>query len=99
MMPNMSGPDPGYDDYPDETCEVCGGSTVQESCWQCGGSGAGHDCGEDCCCCLMPEDNITCEECDGIGSYPVCVNLPHTDKQIDAFFTELRRDRAGMDGV
>ena len=27
-------------------------------CWQCGGEGwFGHDCGEDTCCCLDPEDN------------------------------------------
>jgi hypothetical protein len=37
-------------------------------CWQCMGAGGWHDCGEDCCMCLDP-DELTeiCEECDGTG--------------------------------
>ena len=42
-------------------------------CWQCGGDGVhGHDCGEDCCCCLHPEDNTTCDICDGHGGWWRC---------------------------
>lgn len=37
-------------------------------CGDCGGTGLdGHDCGEDTCCCLHPEDNVTCETCNGSG--------------------------------
>jgi hypothetical protein len=44
--------------------------TVQ--CWQCGGEGTtGHDCGEDCCCCLNPYDNVRCDICGGRGYYEV----------------------------
>lgn len=38
-------------------------------CWYCGGSGyIDHDCGEDTCCCLYPEDNVRCPECKGSGT-------------------------------
>lgn len=37
-------------------------------CDYCGGSGVdGHDCGEDVCCCLNPEDNLVCQFCGGKG--------------------------------
>lgn len=39
-------------------------------CWQCGGEGTtGHDCGEDCCNCADPEDNVTCDICHGHGGW------------------------------
>lgn len=38
-----------------------------EDCYVCGGCGEiPHDCGEDTCCCLNPEDEI-CNNCDGDG--------------------------------
>ena len=41
-----------------------------EVCWECGGEGVnGHDCGEDCCPCLEPEENMTCQTCDGKGGW------------------------------
>lgn len=56
--------------------EKCGcGHTKdwQRDCWNCGGSGfTEHDCGEDCCCCLYPEDNVECDICEGVGFYLVC---------------------------
>ena len=39
------------------------------SCWQCDGGYVGHDCGEDVCCCLNPEDNERCDICNGEGAY------------------------------
>jgi hypothetical protein len=40
-------------------------------CWQCGGEGVSHhECGEDTCCCLNPEDNVICDICDGKGGWP-----------------------------
>lgn len=37
-------------------------------CPDCEGSGlCGHDCGEDTCCCLNPEDNLSCAKCGGSG--------------------------------
>lgn len=31
------------------------------------GDGGWHDCQEDCCACLEPELNVTCDECGGDG--------------------------------
>lgn len=37
-------------------------------CWECFGEGGHHDCGEDCCPCLHPEDDLVdCGLCDGLG--------------------------------
>lgn len=39
-----------------------------EDCRNCGGTGfSSHDCGEDCCVCLEPEDNVICDWCGGKG--------------------------------
>ena len=39
-------------------------------CWMCGGDiYVDHDCGEDTCCCLYPEDNVVCDICDGAGGW------------------------------
>lgn len=46
---------------------------VWVDCWNCGGEGySDHDCGEDCCCCLHPEDNVICDNCRGKGGYKLC---------------------------
>lgn len=56
-------------------CARCGGSVDYEDCWQCGGEGVDHhDCGEDCCCCAFPEDNVQCDNCMGEGGWRVCGN-------------------------
>ncbi len=56
--------DEPYEPYDDD-----GGDWVE--CWNCGGEGTdGHDCGEDTCCCLYPEDNVTCDICKGKGGWP-----------------------------
>ena len=31
-----------------------------------------HDCGEDTCVCLNPEDNVVCDTCDGEAGWYVC---------------------------
>ncbi len=37
-------------------------------CVECQGEGGWHDCGEDCCCCLDPEEiTDVCPDCDGTG--------------------------------
>lgn len=56
-------------------CARCGSSMSFIECPECGGEGlCGHDCGEDCCCCLEPEDNIECPACSGVGSFPLCLS-------------------------
>ena len=43
-------------------------------CWDCGGEGGYHDCGDDTCACLHPENDTNCETCDGSGRIrcPAC---------------------------
>ena len=54
-------------------CKKCGSDIAWEDCENCGGSGFdGHECGEDTCCCLYPEDNVPCDWCDGKGGHYVC---------------------------
>ncbi len=61
----------------DYQCKRCGSSILFKICPNCGGEGfAGHDCGEDCCCCADPEDNVVCDICHGTGSSPVCISSP-----------------------
>lgn len=59
----------GYDDA--EMCPRCKCCELfWETCECCGGEGvSGHDCGEDCCCCLEPEDNMRCDYCMGKGGH------------------------------
>jgi hypothetical protein len=52
-------------------CRCCEMESVE--CYQCHGDGLyGHDCGEDCCACLYPEDNEPCDICDGKGYWQAC---------------------------
>lgn len=55
-------------------CPVCGDAMYPETCWQCYGEGGFHNCGEDCCCCADPDDDLNerCQECNGLGRYYVC---------------------------
>lgn len=78
------------DDADWDRCPVCGCDREWVDCWQCFGDGWFHDCGEDCCCCLDPEDDLNepCPECQGRGGYRECPNLtnhpPATTEATDA---------------
>jgi len=50
-----------------------------QDCWNCGGERySHHDCGEDTCCCLDPEDNVLCDICRGKGGWNVDLErVPH----------------------
>ena len=55
-----------------EVCNLHGDKSWVE-CPDCGASGySGHDCGEDCCCCRHPEDNIRCDICQGKSGWYRC---------------------------
>jgi hypothetical protein len=68
-------------DPPDDTCKRCRCcSEMWEECTQCGGEGwDGHDCGEDCCCCLHPEQNVVCDTCNGHGGWHLCAGACDKD--------------------
>jgi hypothetical protein len=79
-MTTRIGPD--LMEIPDEQygppCLICGCEMERERCDQCGGEGLfGHDCGEDVCCCLEPEENEVCEQCGGDGGWWYCPNASH----------------------
>lgn len=59
----MTQPEPNWDDEDDD------GSWVV--CYECDGDGHIHDCGEDCCVCLHPEEDelVPCRGCDGRGGW------------------------------
>lgn len=55
-------------------CDECGAKKSWCDCGNCGGGGySHHDCGEDCCCCAWPEDNVECDICKGDGGWNACV--------------------------
>ena len=56
----------------ESVCKDHGDKSWQE-CWGCGSTGYSyHDCGEDCCVCLDPEDNVRCDICLGEGGWYRC---------------------------
>ncbi len=56
-------------------CARCGSSCDWSECEHCGGEGVdGHECGEDCCCCADPEENIQCDICVGHGGFWECLS-------------------------
>lgn len=57
-------------------CARCGSSVYSEHCDQCEDGFDGHECGEDCCMCRYPEDNVPCQYCDGTGFWRRCMSSP-----------------------
>lgn len=57
-------------------CARCGSSADGGSCPECEDGFDGHDCGEDCCACLNPEENVPCQYCDGTGVWHRCMSSP-----------------------
>lgn len=48
-------------------------------CWNCEEGYSSHDCGEDCCACAAPEDNVRCDICKGKGGWWRCYScMPMT---------------------
>lgn len=55
-------------------CARCGSSADFQRCDNCEDGFEGHDCGEDVCCCLHPEDNVICQYCRGYGGWHLCLS-------------------------
>jgi len=70
-----------FDDSPIcPRCECC--EMLWHECDYCGGSGySHHDCGEDTCVCLYPEDNVVCDVCRGAGGWWECTCDEHGKHQ------------------
>lgn len=73
---NHTGPQPPQNGKEYEgCCARCGSSCDWQSCEHCGGEGFdGHDCGDDTCCCLRPDENVLCHICEGYGGWSVCLS-------------------------
>ena len=70
------------DGMTEEVCTKCGGDVDWEDCWNCGGEGySHHDCGEDCCACIRPEPNVTCDVCNGKRGCFRCYSCELEDKK------------------
>lgn len=52
-------------------CNCC--DLVWQECRDCEDGLSGHDCGEDVCCCLDPDDNMICDTCGGRGGWQRCI--------------------------
>ena len=63
-------------------CALHGEKTWVE-CWQCAGEGSDeHDCGDDTCVCLQPENNVQCDICRGNGGWYRCYTCnPETEQE------------------
>jgi len=68
----MTGGDRPLGEPVDRRVCKCGNDMEWRDCWNCEDGYSGHDCGEDCCCCLEPEDNVECDICDGEGGWLAC---------------------------
>jgi hypothetical protein len=55
-------------------CARCGSSVDSELCQYCEDGFNGHDCGDDTCCCLHPEENVLCDICRGYGVIHHCLS-------------------------
>lgn len=60
-----------YIELSDELCPNCGHQAYEREC-NCDDGIDGHECGEDVCCCLEPEENVECDECEGYGNHCWC---------------------------
>jgi len=57
----------GY--YP---CPMCRADLHWEDCESCCDGYTHHDCGDDTCCCLYPQDNVECDVCSGESGWWRC---------------------------
>lgn len=66
-------------------CAACGTEVEWMRCTQCDEGYSHHDCGEDTCCCVDPEDNVPCRVCEGEGGWLRCPTCypPHAHEVDD----------------
>lgn len=62
-------------------CARCGSSADFIRCENCDDGFDGHDCGEDCCACAYPEDNVVCDICHGHCGWYACMSSPEWCKE------------------
>lgn len=55
-------------------CARCGSSCDYQHCEECEDGYDGHECGEDCCMCRRPKENVPCQICRGRGGWYACLS-------------------------
>ena len=55
-----------------EICPKCLSAKIWRWCTSCEDGFSGHDCGEDSCCCVSPELNVSCSRCEGNEGWFQC---------------------------
>lgn len=73
-------------------CARCGSSMDWHYCGNCDDGVVGHDCGEDTCMCLHPEENVVCGICCGKGGWYTCLS---TAEYCEAHPVKGRTNRRG----
>lgn len=53
-------------------CDKCGAELEWMECYNCNEGFTHHDCGEDVCACLDPEDDVVCDICEGECGWYAC---------------------------
>jgi hypothetical protein len=54
------------------SCPICGEEVDWVKCDSCEEGYSDHDCGEDTCNCLNPNNNVKCSDCDGKEGWWLC---------------------------
>jgi hypothetical protein len=83
----------------DEDCQCarCGSSAGFIDCYNCHDGYTSHDCGEDCCCCLEPEDNVPCDVCEGRGGWWNCLSSYRLASQRERRMADVLPGNPGSD--
>jgi len=71
---------------PDDTpwCSDCEATELTwVHCETCEDGLDGHDCGEDSCCCLHPEENVACGICHGRGGWWTCATCNERERDAE----------------
>ena len=67
---------PEHDNFRDRIecpqCKCCEADLFE--CENCDEGFTDHDCGEDTCCCLEPDNNVVCDICHGNGTWIICLS-------------------------
>ena len=71
-------------------CPECHEDLHTVECGQCVDGYTHHECGDDTCFCLYPQDNVECDLCDGHGFWWQCLNKcgNWTSKELEELIKE-----------
>lgn len=65
-------------------CSACGNDAQWIACESCDDGLVGHDCGEDTCACVDPQENVRCGVCDGDSGWFSCAKCGVLEHSVEA---------------